>query len=65
MVAIMLNIAIIDDSARDLLFAKNYITEYICNNHSDIAKSFIIDVYSSGEEFIGKISTGKICVDRA
>ena len=55
----MLNIAIIDDSARDLLFAKNYIIEYICQNHSDIAKNYTIDVYSSGEEFLGKFQPEK------
>ena len=55
----MLNIAIVDDSARDLLFAKNYIIEYICNNHSDIARSCVIDVYSSGEEFLGKFQSNK------
>ena len=55
----MFNIAIIDDSAKDLLLAKNYIIEYICNNHSDIAKNCVIDVYSSGEEFLGKFQSNK------
>ena len=55
----MLKIAIVDDSARDLFFAEKYIVEYISKNHSNIAKSCSIDVYSSGEDFIKKFQPDK------
>ena len=55
----MFNIAIVDDSARDLFSAKKYLTEYICENHSDIVKNCKIDIFTSGEEFLEKFQPNK------
>ena len=58
----MIKIAIVDDSARDLIFAKNYLVEYIYKNHSDIFKNFVIDVYSSGKALLEKFQSDKYSV---
>ena len=55
----MLNIAIVDDSARDLFYAKDYLIKYICKNHNDIYKNCIIDTFSSGKDFIEKFQPNK------
>ena len=58
----MIKIAIVDDSAKDLLLAKNYIVEYIYKNHNDIFNHFDIDVYPSGEAFLEKFQSDQYAI---
>ena len=52
-----MNIAIIDDSAKDIKLTENYITEYFINNPLSIKPN--IDIFSSGEEFLNNFKSNK------
>ena len=59
MIIAMLNIALVDDSASDLLAARNYLINYIFENHADIANNVNIDSFSCAEEFLKTFEPSK------
>ena len=59
MIVVMLKIALVDDSADDLLSAKNYLVDYIFEKHSEIAKDIDIDTFSCAEDLLKNFKPNK------
>ena len=55
----MLKIALVDDIAEDLMSAKSYLTNYICEKHSDIIQDIVIDTFSCAEDLLRSFKPNK------